>query len=191
MNCCCSQLSHLLLHNHLLNVPLLSRICLFVSPFLSPTVCLCALKCLLICIPAGRRSTVLYVRCLVKQVHLSVYYILNGKFIQNDALSYWWELKFSLNAVQVLNRQYPSFFFTDDHPDCPQCISHMTVVILLGSESAPKPSQRRLAKEKYRVGDSLSTRAFPSSCSFSQWCSAICSTVTWVTPKRHHWLCYH
>lgn len=43
----------------------------------------------------------------------------------------------------------------------------MTVVIQLVTESAPKPSQCRLAQEKYRVGDYLSTRAFPASCNFS------------------------
>lgn len=67
-----------------------------------------------------------------------------------------------------LNALYSSVFFADDHPDCPQCFSHMMVVIQLVTESAPKPSQCRLAQEKYRVGDSISTRAFPASCSFNR-----------------------
>lgn len=99
--------------------------------------CLCALECLLISISA------LHIR-------------MEGVKVQDYSstwlayLKHWW-------AVCV------PFFCVDDHLDGPECLGHVMVVIQLGPESALKPSWCRLAKEKHRVGDRLSARAFPAS----------------------------
>lgn len=56
---------------------------------------------------------------------------------------------------------HPSLLRADDHPDCPQCYGHMTAVIQLVTESAPKPSQCRLAQEKIQSRRLSKHRGFP------------------------------
>lgn len=55
----------------------------------------------------------------------------------------------------------PSLLYADDHPDSPQCFSHMTVVIQLVTESPPKPSQCRLAQEKIQGRRLSKYQGFP------------------------------
>lgn len=166
MNCCLSQLAHLFLHHHSMNIPLP---CLCVPLCLPPFVCKHWSVCLFaslrgygftVCKVSGNAATptlnIVWPRWKWKQ---NIQNLLPLCFLSSGS---------RCRTLPGLNTLYSSVFSADDHPDCPQCFSHMTVVIQLVTESAPKPSQCRLAQEKYRVGDSISTRAFPASCSFNR-----------------------
>lgn len=124
------------------------------------------------------------VRCLVIQLHLTS---LETVILKTLLLILW--IVNRCQTLPVAITLYPSFFYADDYPDCPQCFSHMTVVIQLVTESAPKPSQCRLVQEKYRVGDYLSTRAFPASCNFSINIVPSATAPPWPELTRNDLIC--
>lgn len=137
--------------------------------FVSLSLCLCTE--VFVNFHLCKNIIILGVRCLVIQQHLTV--------ILKTLLHLCSFIEKMCQNVPI--KLYPSFFYADDHSDCTQCFSHMIVVIQLVAESAPKPLQCRLAQEKYSIGDSLSIRAFPASCSFNCYLHhniAICYYIT-------------
>lgn len=152
---------------------------------------------------------ILYVRCLVIQPRHTFDGALNifwphwqhnindpKTVIQSSSItcaSFLMEIMNKCQTLPVPKYTVPIFTVCWWPPRLPTMLQSHDVIIQLVTESAPKPSQCRLAQEKYRVGDSVSTRAFPASCSFNyaSLYSAICycSTMTWVTLKKPHWVC--
>lgn len=101
-------------------------------------------------------------RCLLVQLHLT--------FLGRDTLKTVISVPFFSPPPLIRTRcrtlpadslSHPSLLRADDHPDCPQCYSHMTAVIQLVTESAPKPSQCRLAQEKIQSRRLSKYRGFP------------------------------